>query len=379
MLRRRILTTAIASLASATASPASQAAPISVRNRILGCYLGNPNGSDPTEMKDFEVSFDRFVRTMGVRPAFMNTFIDESGDWASWVDSATWAAWSWSKSTRSKNLIPVIGVPMAAAADQAKRPAIMAFNAIATGKYDTVFAGIVAAWRDHGFKTIYVRPGYEMNGDYSPWYTGSTPSAVGHWRRAFRRIAATMRAVPGVSVRLIWNPAFANAESATALSYPGDDVVDVIGLDIYNQLYPADMHDWETGRLYASQAAWQKSNANRMHHWDNPGATPGGSVTEPGQAWGVSDVLAFATAHSKPVAICETGVGVSPTDPDRYVVDDDVFPSFLASRLLAKGPSVVFVNIWDVNVSDGKWCFSDGSQPKTAAAWRRAFGATKQP
>jgi hypothetical protein len=34
----------------------------------------------------------------------------------------------------------------------------------------------------------------------------------------------------------------------------------------------------------------------------------------------------------------------------------------------------LYINIWDVNVGDGGWCFSDGSKPAAAAAWKAAFG-----
>ncbi len=32
------------------------------------------------------------------------------------------------------------------------------------------------------------------------------------------------------------------------------------------------------------------------------------------------------------------------------------------------------VNIYDANVSDGQWAFTDGSKPQEAAAWAQAFG-----
>src|SRR5690242_20880545 len=70
---------------SATASP------------ILGCFVGNPNGSDPKEMATFEQNFDRFASALGSKPAFMNAFTDFHLNWDQWVSNAGWSAWSWSQ------------------------------------------------------------------------------------------------------------------------------------------------------------------------------------------------------------------------------------------------------------------------------------------
>jgi hypothetical protein len=80
------------------------------------------------------------------------------------------------------------------------------------------------------------------------------------------------------------------------------------------------------------------------------------------------------------VGLCETGVGVDPSHPEHGIADEAVFPEYLATRLFASGaPDVEFVNIWDVNISDGGLRFSDGSKPQAAAAWRKSFGGRGLP
>src|SRR5689334_18886598 len=64
---------------------------------ILGCFVGNPNGSDPKEMATFERNFDRFTAALGSKPAFMNTFTDFHRNWDQWAPNASWSAWSWSQ------------------------------------------------------------------------------------------------------------------------------------------------------------------------------------------------------------------------------------------------------------------------------------------
>ncbi len=85
--------------------------------------------------------------------------------------------------------------------------------------------------------------------------------------------------------------------------------------------------------------------------------------------------LYFAKARGKPIALCETGVGVSPSYPYQGIADDGDFPLYLHSQIYASGVDCLYANIWDVNVGDGLWEFSDGSKPAAAASWKAAFGA----
>lgn len=344
---------------------------------LLGCYVGNPNGNDAVEMFSFEANFDRFTRTLGSAPAFMNAFVDFSKDWKEWVPNAGWTAWSWSKSSRARRMTPVIGLPMATNADWAHQPPVETFNKIAAGEHDDVWRGITTAWRDQGFKTIYLRPGYEMDGSFMPWFMGTDARSVAAWKEAYRRIATVVRQVPRVAARTVWNPTCINRTAVdVASSYPGDDVVDVIGADIYSSLYPLDLFGFESGAVLPSQEAWQAKPANRIHFWDYPSATRENPHGLPGVGWGLVRHLAFAASRSKPVAICETGVGVNGSHKDRGIGDDGVFPLYLADRLFARGtPPVLFVLIWDIDVGDGDHQFSDGKKPHAAAAFRAAFGS----
>jgi Glycosyl hydrolase family 26 len=371
--RRVLLASALGSLPGAAMKARHEpgAAP------VLGCYVGNPNGNDPEEMFTFEASFDRFSRTLGSAPLFMNGFTDFHKDWKDWVPNAEWAAWSWSKSSRARDVIPVIGLPMATNADWAHQPAIDTFNRIASGQHDDVWRGVIAAWRNQGFRTLYLRPGYEMNGAFMPWFMGTDASSVAAWKSAFRRIAMVTRQVSEVSVRIVWNPTCINRTAVdVASSYPGDDVVDVIGTDIYSPLYPLDLYDFEGHTVQPNQVAWQAKPANRIHFWDYPSATRQAPQGLPGVGWGLVRHLTFAASRGKPVGICETGVGVNPSLKDRGIDDDGVFPTYLADRLFAPGaPPILFVLIWDVDVGDGDHQFSGGKKPQAAAAFRAAFGS----
>ena len=114
---------------------------------------------------------------------------------------------------------------------------------IALGIWDSTLAAFAAAAAQNG-TTLFLRFGYEMNGDWFPW--GNKPadfvSAWNHARFVFNNAGAN-------NVRWIFSP---NAlwedrtfEGSILPYYPGDSVVDIVGLDGYNS----------------------GDNYNQWHHW----------------------------------------------------------------------------------------------------------------
>ncbi len=84
-----------------------------------------------------------------------------------------------------------------------------------------------------------------------------------------------MRSVPGANFRFDWTVNAVSRDIPLVDYYPGDDVVNIIGIDAYDAGLPADTSDrWST--LY----------------------------NEPG---GLADVLAFAKAHHKPLGVSRSG------------------------------------------------------------------------
>jgi len=343
----------------------------------LGCYVGNPNGNDPVAMAAFESQLTNFTKAMGVAPTHMNTFVDYSRNWSDWVSNAQWTAWSWSKSNAAKVLIPVIGIPMMPASMYNTNE--QALNEIIAGQHDAVFVGIVQSFKDNGFTNIHARIGWEADGNWYAWnWNGknkSGDSIVPQWISAFRRIATALRSVSGVHVTINWNPCVANwSPFDITLAYPGDDVVDIIALDIYSTVWPSGLYDWakDDGTVDATITEFVQSVVNREHVWDFPGANQWNKQSLGG--WGMVMHLKFALSHKKPIALCETGVGVSPSAPQNGIADDGDFPTYLRARIDKSGVQTAYINIWDVNVGDGHWQFSDGTKPLAAKAWKNAFG-----
>lgn len=86
-----------------------------------------------------------------------------------------------------------------------------------------------------------LRWGHEFNGNWYPWSlakNGADATAANAYKAAFRRVVTRLRAAGANKIRHVW--CFNNANTpvaawnAPALAYPGDDVVDWVGIDGYN-------------------------------------------------------------------------------------------------------------------------------------------------
>ncbi|MFF4014441.1 glycoside hydrolase family 26 protein [Streptomyces sp. NPDC001843] len=111
--------------------------------------------------------------------------------------------------------------------------------------------------------------GWEMNGVTYTHRCGPDPES---WKRYWRRIVATMRSVPGQRFRFDFAPSRGRDAVPWTQCYPGDDAVDIIGMDSYDQ--PA-------GLSFDQQ------------------------VTEP---YGLQAHVDFAKAHRKPISYPEWGL-----------------------------------------------------------------------
>ncbi|MER5749844.1 glycosyl hydrolase [Streptomyces sp. NPDC002088] len=111
--------------------------------------------------------------------------------------------------------------------------------------------------------------GWEMNGTTYTHRCGPDPRA---WKAYWNRIVTTMRSVPGQKFRFDFTPSRGLDNIPWTQCYPGDDTVDIIGMDSYDQ--PA-------GLSFDQQ------------------------LREP---YGLQAHLEFARAHGKPISYPEWGL-----------------------------------------------------------------------
>ncbi len=93
--------------------------------------------------------------------------------------------------------------------------------------YSTLFRTLAAA--RPADPEIWIRPGWEFNGNWYPWSAGGKED---DYRAAFRRVAGLGRAVDR-RFRFIWGWTYGSHMGDPMRAYPGDDAVDFFGNDVY--------------------------------------------------------------------------------------------------------------------------------------------------
>jgi hypothetical protein len=272
-----------------------------------------------------------FNAWLGRRPEWIVDFLAQE-TWGSFGKSAIWVAGCW----RGADYRLALAVPMLTQ-DHRNTLALGA-----AGAYDAHYQRLAHTLVSVGRADAVIRLGWEFNGDWSTWCPAKDPSS---FIRYWRRIVGVMRAAPGAKLRFDWNPALGHAAIAPDQVYPGDDVVDIIGLDVYNQ-------SWTVPRP-SSQKRWQE-------------------IRE--QPFGLDWHRDFAQARGKPRSFPEWGTGRRPDGSGGG--DDPLFVTEMAAWLSA--PDVVYHGYWDYPASDYYAQLSTGQFPHAAAAFREHFGQTVQ-
>lgn len=111
---------------------------------------------------------------------------------------------------------------------------------ISEGKQDEyirVFAGDISKL---GLHTT-IRFGHEMNGDWYPW--GKRPD---EYKRAYRHIHNIFREEKAANVRFMWSVNISENPAELNDYYPGDDAVDIIGIDGFNFGTTQDYGGWRS-------------------------------------------------------------------------------------------------------------------------------------
>jgi ribosomal protein L19 len=358
----------------------------------LGVFVGNANSGDPSAEATFDTEVQSFDSLMGTTPSFMNAYIDTTMTPSQWLSDLQWSAAQAEASPSWKGVTPVIGLPMGSTNADAPSTQQILEN-YADGSYDSMLQGMVQAWASDGFMTQYWRPGVEMNLSSTPGFVGSDTSLQALWVSAFQHIYTVLHAAAaadGVTLKVVWNPGTANGSDAgnpTQTMWPGAQYVDVVGADVYSDAYPYGnhdaMYDWDkSGQMINSPnpvydtsfQQWASDPINLEHYYTDPASDQYTLDGSGGAALSLQNIIDFAKAQGKPIAICEAGAGS--TGDGAGVSDNPTFVQWLSSTLESSGVTVDFVNIWDSD-GGGTYAFSNSGddKPQEAAAWAKYFGA----
>ncbi|WP_432098237.1 glycoside hydrolase family 26 protein [Streptomyces sp. WAC 04229] len=102
----------------------------------------------------------------------------------------------------------------------------------AAGEFDHHFRALAERLVELKVPDTVLVLGWEMNGITYTHRCGPDPEA---WKTYWKRIVTTMRAVPGQKFRFDFTPSRGRDAVPWTTCYPGDDTVDIIGMDSYDQ------------------------------------------------------------------------------------------------------------------------------------------------
>lgn len=153
----------------------------------------------------------------------------------------------------------------------------------AKGTYNSHWQKFGKSMVNAGCASAVIRLGWEFNGKFYPWAAGGKESAfVAYWRQ----IVDTLRKVPGQQFLFDWTPLAGNTNANVEAAYPGDNYVDIIGLDAYDT---------------APSTLATATPAKRWEHQLN-------------RPYGLNWQAKFSAAHNKPMSFPEWGLTVRPKD-----------------------------------------------------------------
>ncbi len=275
-----------------------------------GVYVdwGSPSGR--------ESNVEAFEQWLGRSGLLALDYMRGDG-WSNFIGTAKWLPGFWWQNNHNRNLVWSVQLTMAGTS----------LAQITSGLEDDAFR-YVAAQIARAQPNAIIRIGWEANGDWFPWSAANGKQT--DYINAFRHVAAIFKAAsPGF--RIDWCVNFGPTNVPADQIYPGDDVVDIIGMDIYDT-NPMSKTD--------PAAAWQ-------NYLNSP--------------YGLNWHKQFAAAHGKPMSYPEWGVGKEGDNP--------AFVTGMANWI--KDNNVLYSDYWNTNASY-PGMLSNGQYPQSAAAFRRA-------
>jgi hypothetical protein len=266
---------------------------------------------------------------------------DASPDWAGWENpwflhhgdpNYNWKNWAKAPGTDrhliiTQNLFPssennLDWRNMGAAGDYEEHARTLARNLVAAGLGDSV-----------------IRLGHEANGTWYPDSIGSSEGDYRLWVRFWRNTVFAMRSVPGANFHFDWCVNAGVRPIDLAAFYPGDDAVDIVGIDAYDAGVPTNQTD-------------------RWHYLTT-------------RTDGIGDVERFAAAHDKPMSIPEWGVG--PASSSNRGGDDPAYVDGIAS--VVRNNRLVYQSYF----YNYDYATQLATGPLSLAAYIKHFGTAAQP
>lgn len=281
----------------------------------LGAFLGS--GAEGV------ARVEQFRQWLGAPVTVGRTYLP-GDDWRH-IEGPEWAIGPWTRwKTADRRRMLVLNVPMLAPNEAGAQVPVLAslLRRGVSGAFDVHYRTLAQRLVAHRAGDSVIVLGWEMNGQK---YAGRCDPHPAAWRAYWRRIVSAMRGVRGARFRFDFAPARGRDAIPWTNCYPGDDVVDIIGSDTYDQ--PA-------GQTFAE------------------------FVDEP---YGLRAQADFAAAHRKPISFPEWGLFRNNDNP--------AFVRGMHGWIMSH--NVAYQSISDY-CPHGVWACR--RNPRSTAAYRELFG-----
>jgi len=353
----------IAGGANATVHPALTDFPLSKAPYLAAYHWGaaNPGGGAKAN--------EAFARWINRKTVWAEDF-EAKDSWENNISGGGWqlGEWkAWKQADPSRRLI--LSVPLLPGNWDRSGPTRgsgvgtpVSFEAGAKGDYNAHFKELAQTLVQYGLGDSVLRLGWEFNGGWYTWRIDDDPQAfTAYWRQ----IVTEMRKVKGAEkLQICWNPTVGWEKFGRDQTYPGDEFVDIIGLDVYDDSWAKDSYP------LPKDATPEEVEQRRANAWNN--------MTY-GTDWGLKAWSDFARAHGKLFALPEWGV--SRRQDGHGGLDNVGFVERMHKFINDPANNVYFDCYFDVQAPDGAHQLTSGigedegiEFPQSAARFRTLFG-----
>jgi hypothetical protein len=221
----------------------------------------------------------------------------------------------------------------------------------ARGEYDGYYRQLAQRLVAGGQPDAILRLGWEFNLSSSRWFTEDPRVFVDYYRRA----VAAMRSVPGQRFEFDWNVNNGHNAVDAMDFYPGDDVVDYVGVDVYDVSWDSGTYPYPAGcdamcRTERQDRAWQDvvGDERGLRFW-----------------------AAFAGEHGKPLSLPEWGLW---SRPDGHGGGEN--PRFIRRmHEFITTHDIAYQAYFEYSAKDGPHRLMDGF-PESAPVFKELFAGT---
>lgn len=302
----------------------------------LGAYNW---GANPANQEAFEKWLGRDIQYV------LDFFGKEN--WYS-ISEPSWLTDTWKKTKfKNKVILSVAIIP--------DEPADASIERGAEGDYDNYFVTLAQHLVARGMTDVIIRPGWEMNGNWYRWSAKNNREE--YFAKYFQHIVTAMKSVKGQNFKFFWNPAYGEQSADAEKCYPGDDYVDYVGIDIYDEC-------WEEDTYPIPDDA---SEEEKLERWNK--AIDFHQTRKYGLNW----IADFAKEHEKKIIIGEWGISVR---PDQHGGGDDPYFVDMMYDWLSKNEDLIETHVYfNVTAPDGDHQLSGKTKfPESALKFLEYWG-----